>query len=401
MVLPKNVTQIGEISGNCKIYVEDYVISYIKQLAQAASDKTLAVAIYGIRKEEMGVDYLFVYGSAQLDYLSRECRHLSQAQLQEIDRNRKKYFGEYSFLGYGLLTGEIPDGFYIYEQGICRYTGGYARFYEKNDVMLAFMLDNRLMQASPEVVDISKYETVRNRQEERKKQTYEEEEFRQREAAPVQVNDMAGFQYRFAKTAMGAVLGMAAVLGVAVAVQEQKGGSVLWNEITAVASGILGGSAEETEEAVAAMAEGQVDKLVIEERLNQVLLEENMQPEQESLAESSVEEESLETESIAEDITDYEPESDSSEPVAEVSEESTAEQETTATVVNVDAESLAEEQIQTQDQQVASYTVMPGDTLIGISTRLYGTEARVQEICKLNRIGNPDDIKVGTEILLP
>ena len=31
MDLPKNVTQIGETNHSCKIYVEDYVISYISK----------------------------------------------------------------------------------------------------------------------------------------------------------------------------------------------------------------------------------------------------------------------------------------------------------------------------------------------------------------------------------
>ena len=42
-----------------------------------------------------------------------------------------------------------------------------------------------------------------------------------------------------------------------------------------------------------------------------------------------------------------------------------------------------------------------GDTLIGISIRQYGTDAKVSEICELNQIANPDDIKVGEKILLP
>lgn len=39
MELPKNITQIGETNPHCKIYVEDYVISYIRQLNQYARDR--------------------------------------------------------------------------------------------------------------------------------------------------------------------------------------------------------------------------------------------------------------------------------------------------------------------------------------------------------------------------
>ena len=49
----------------------------------------------------------------------------------------------------------------------------------------------------------------------------------------------------------------------------------------------------------------------------------------------------------------------------------------------------------------ASYTVQRGDTLIRISILNYGDESMVQEICDLNEITNPDDIKFGDKILLP
>lgn len=48
-----------------------------------------------------------------------------------------------------------------------------------------------------------------------------------------------------------------------------------------------------------------------------------------------------------------------------------------------------------------SYTIKSGDTLLGICIRQYGSTARVSEICSLNGIGNPDDIRVGEKILLP
>ena len=160
MELPKNITQIGAANNRCKIYIEDYVISYIKQLNQVAGDKDIAVALYGVRKEENDVTYLFLYGACKLNFLQRESRHLSQAQQQEIERLRVKHFGDYIFLGYRLLNGEMIEGFHVCEQGICRYVAGYAQFYEKNDSMLAYMLDVR-QEVQPETVNLEKYDTVR------------------------------------------------------------------------------------------------------------------------------------------------------------------------------------------------------------------------------------------------
>ena len=92
MELPKNVTQIGETDKSCKIYMEDYVMSYMKQMNRFAEDKEIAIALYGRKSTEQSLTYCFIYGACKLDFLQRNVRHLSQAQNQEIERLRKKYF---------------------------------------------------------------------------------------------------------------------------------------------------------------------------------------------------------------------------------------------------------------------------------------------------------------------
>ena len=119
MELPKNITQIGEADKHCRIYVEDYVVSYIKQMNGMAQNKDIAIALYGRKTAEDGVAYLFAYGSAKLNFLQKPVRHLSQAQEQEIEKLRRKYFSEMTFLGYhtewrdggrlpDLRTGDLP-----------------------------------------------------------------------------------------------------------------------------------------------------------------------------------------------------------------------------------------------------------------------------------------------------
>lgn len=75
MELPKNITQIGEADKHCRIYVEDYVVSYIKQMNGMAQNKDIAIALYGRKTAEDGVAYLFAYGSAKLNFLQKPVRH--------------------------------------------------------------------------------------------------------------------------------------------------------------------------------------------------------------------------------------------------------------------------------------------------------------------------------------
>ncbi|MDR0949292.1 MAG: LysM peptidoglycan-binding domain-containing protein [Lachnospiraceae bacterium] len=171
MELPKNITQIGESDRHCKIYVEDYVYSYIKQMNQTADNRKATVAVYGKRQEENGITYVFLFGACKVSNIERDVKHLSQAQLQEAERVRKQHFEQETHLGYCLLNGEMVEGFYVLEQGICRLVNGYARFYEKNEGMLAYMVEQRKEQSSPEFFDQKKYDEVRKRQEERRAQS--------------------------------------------------------------------------------------------------------------------------------------------------------------------------------------------------------------------------------------
>ena len=286
MELPKNITQIGEVSRDCKIYVEDYVISYLKQLNQVAQDKEMAVALYGVRKEENGISYYFMYGACKLNYLQREVRHLSQAQRQEIEKLRRKYFSEQEFLGYRILDGEMIEGLHICEQEICRYIGGYARFYEKNDAMLAYMLDVR-DQAEPEYVDRTKYEEVRKRQEERRmttghlaecmEQSMSKRERSIEEPETVLINRNLSSSANLQKMKLAAVGGFAllCLLGIGTFREDELAGEQTGSEdVVAVA-----GSVEQT------------DTLLMEDKLEQALLEENQTTEE---AASTIESESIE-----------------------------------------------------------------------------------------------------------
>lgn len=47
------------------------------------------------------------------------------------------------------------------------------------------------------------------------------------------------------------------------------------------------------------------------------------------------------------------------------------------------------------------YQIEKGDTLCKISIKLYGDASKVNEICEINKIDDPDNIKYGQKILLP
>ena len=491
MELPKNITQIGETDKSCKIYVEDYVVSYMKQMNRFAEDKEIAIALYGRRSEEQSLTYCFIYGACKLDFLQKPVRHLSQAQNQEIEKLRRKYFSNCEVIGYTILNGEMIEGIHIAEQNGCRYVKGYACFYEKNDPMLAYMLDSRVTEAAPEEVSLEKYEEVKRRQEERRQEYAEQEAAGRREsncsrrseepredktsvqdkldeesekespeeswvpkrdasqrASKRNVTELETHMrgMRFAAASMFVVLCLVSV----VTLQTDGMGQEISDKVKNLFQGISIDS-EQKEESMQVMSGDVIHTLVAEEQLAEAIRQENEQKSQNPLGPT--------TDPMLVSTTDMVPQPT---PVATadmvlqptlaptvvsipqptpVATADTVLQPTLApTVASIPqptpvattdtvlqptlAPTVASipqptpvptaaptpqptpvpepTAVPVQSQKVFNtYQIRSGDTLIGISISLYGSETYVKEICALNGISNPDNIQIGQKILLP
>lgn len=387
MDLPKNIVQIGEIDKTCKVYIEDFCFSYLKQLNVQASSKHIAVALYGSSREEEGISYLFVYCACRVLFLEKDTKYLPQAALQDIEKQRKRYFAEYSFLGYHILDGEMMEGIHAFDHGTCRYVGGYARFYEKNEKMLQYMLSEKKGEAPSEEVSVEKYEAVRKRQEERKRQVeaFQRQKERRRETA-VHRNPAPE------KNAGMRFAGTAAVLALGVGGAFFAGNSGQLQGLFQAAKQTLANISErQLPEAVPVAANAvQVDKIVAEDKLTQAILEENRSEETDSA--------SLQ---------------DGEEAMTRESEELPAQSEVPreeSGIIPSEAASSEEDlpvsaAVETPPSQEArkptKYTVKRGDTLLDICQTWYGDESRLEEICSMNHITDPNDIKAGQKILLP
>ncbi len=392
MQLPKIVTQIGEANPHCKIYVEDYVISYMKQLNQYARDKSMAVGLYGVRKEEAGITYLFFYGAGRLNFLQKECRHLSQAVLQEAEKQRKRYFKDYVFLGYRLLDGEMVEGFHVCEQGVCRYIEGYAQFYEKNDSMLAYMVDQREEEAKPEEFDQEKYNTVKKRQEERRALAEEkggQASIFRKEHVKEPEDSSGAARLRRMKYSAAAVFVLLCVAGLTAMGNGDKAGDLqsaasrFWSELTRR-------QLPDNDDNTVAVSNNsvQVGTIVAEDKLNDAILKEN------AVQASS----SPVVPSAAAPVVQSTPQP-AVQPTPEPAVQPTPEP-TVQPTPEPAVQPTPEPTVQPTPEPV-SYTVKRGDTLIGICIQKYGSDARVAEVCSLNNIKNPDSIKIGQKILLP
>lgn len=405
MELPKNITQIGETDKSCKVYMEDYVVSYMKQMNRFAEDKEIAVALYGRKSTEQSLTYCFIYGACKLDFLQKTVRHLSQAQNQEMERLRKRYFPGCELIGYTILNGEMIEGIHIADPNGCRYVKGYACFYEKNDAMLAYMLDNRVEEKAPEEVPLEKYEEVKRRQEERKIE-YDEQESKApvssqpkgERSVPEMERHMRGM--RFAAASMFVLLCLVSVI----TLQTEGLGQEVGNKVKNLFQGI-GAQTPQEQDALQAMSGDAINTLVAEEQLAEAIRQEN--------ANQGAGSELIPTQNNNVAVS-TQPPMPTEVPTPAPTEAPTPEPTPVPTPMPTEAPTPIPTQepapvptteptaAPVQSQKVYNtYTIRSGDTLIGISMSLYGSEAYVKQICELNHISNADNIQIGQKILLP
>lgn len=176
IVLPKNIRQIGAPGGNKRIYIEDYVMTYLKQLANPNSTYARGAILVGeVVKGERGVA-LFVSGAlpAQNLELDLEESTFDGETWSLIYQEVKTHFPDLEVVGWFLsrmgfsttvndmivrlhmdnfagedkvlyimdaLEGE--EAFYMTEGDYLRRQHGYYVYYARNEAMQNFMIETK------------------------------------------------------------------------------------------------------------------------------------------------------------------------------------------------------------------------------------------------------------------
>lgn len=123
MHLPSVVKQLGKVTGENRVYIEDYVYTYLNELKKEKNSLPVRVALYGHAFSRENIHYYLIYGASGIVEEMENGR-----DQEEIGRT---FFGEYSLIGYVN----------IYEkQGIPGAEEGCCIFYETNEAMQNYML---------------------------------------------------------------------------------------------------------------------------------------------------------------------------------------------------------------------------------------------------------------------
>ena len=180
-ILPKNIRQIGQISGNQKIYLEDYVITYLRQIL--TPDENMRVMIlYGHKEMIEDELYWFVNGAveAQHDFFM-EKTIIDEESWKKVNEMAGKFFPELTVMGWAItredstedleeqimrtqrqffrpdqklyfeyITSDKTEALYLHEKGKRNMLSGYYIYYERNECMQNYMVSLRTRERHPE-----------------------------------------------------------------------------------------------------------------------------------------------------------------------------------------------------------------------------------------------------------
>ena len=417
--IPKNVMQIGTGSPNVKLYMEDYVHTFLER----CQGKETCLA-FGQQEEKGGIRYYLIYGvEKETDFRRGNFPYFQK--LERIGKIEKKE----AAVRFWTVRGEEIQ------------IGGYFIFYEQNEEMQAYMIAEREQNRPAAVEEERVMEAISARREKRKAEAAADAArgiTASRASAP---NTASGRKTVLSR--LGALKAAAPTLNAAsrkttfgTAYQARLGSTgalfpklcrigclvlllvLVGTALTSVnqypdmkaVSALLAGAVRNTKNETENTSPGLIVEETVgwnssDEMAQSAALDEATQADDATGAANTAMDGEVTDNRTADNVMTDNVTADSA-----TADSATADSQN-AVATDADAESSTARQsasasdsfpqVQEALAHPESYQVQKGDSLIAISRRFYGTDEKVIEICRLNNIKDPNQIQPGQNILLP
>lgn len=441
--IPKNVMQIGTGSPNVKLYMEDYVHTFLER----CQGKETCLA-FGQQEEKDGIRYYLIYGvEKETDFRRGNFPYFQK--LERIGKIEKKE----AAVRFWTVRGEEIQ------------IGGYFIFYEQNEEMQAYMIAEREQSRPAAVEEERVMEAINARREKRKAEAAADaargttasgastpNTARSATASRASASNTAsgrktvlsrlgtlkaaaptlnaasrktafGTAYQARSGSTGALFPKLCRIGCLVLLLVLVGTALTsvnqYSDMKAV-SALLAGAVRNTKNETENISPGLIVEETVgwnssDEMAQSAALDEATQADDETGAANTAMDGEVTDNRTADSVMP-----DSVMPDSVMSDSVTTDSVTTDSVTadsqnavstNADAAASAVRQsasasdsfpqVQEALAHPESYQVQKGDSLIAISRRFYGTDEKVIEICRLNNIKDPNQIQPGQNILLP
>lgn len=412
--IPKNVMQIGTGSPNVKLYMEDYVHTFLER----CQGKETCLA-FGQQEEKDGIRYYLIYGVEK----ETDFRRGNFSYFQKLERIGKIEKKEAAVRFWTVRGEEIQ-------------IGGYFIFYEQNEEMQAYMIAEREQNRPAAVEEERVMEAINARREKRKAEAAADAARGITASRAYAPNTASGRKTVLSR--LGALKAAAPTLNAAsrktafgTAYQARLGSTgalfpklcrigclvlllvLVGTALTSVnqypdmkaVSALLAGAVRNTKNETENTSPGLIVEETVgwnssDEMAQSAALDEATQADDATGAANTAMDGEVTDNRTADNVmTDN------------VTADSATADSQNAVATDADAESSTARQsasasdsfpqVQEALAHPESYQVQKGDSLIAISRRFYGTDEKVIEICRLNNIKDPNQIQPGQNILLP
>lgn len=404
--LPRNFRQIGSGEDCRKVYIEDYVMTYIRKLWEQNGQEYQAGVLMGNCKKYGGETYLFISGAVRAEEIEQEGSGLkfTDKVWTDLYEKIKKYFNELEIVGWfyarndsvrevdsGLFKTHIDnfggmdkvlflidkkekeEEFYVYESGQLARLSGYYVYYEKNEQMQEYMVE----QAPGESVDEQNEDRVTSNyrmlvQEKQDTQTKKK---------------LSSTLYTACTCLVIAILAAGTVL-----VRDYDKMQQLESQVHQMAVSVL---KQDTETIAVEQVKGDVYPTEVESSNLTTLPIQEREETTQSVTTDTTRIETSTVQEIETELSTTETELSTIETTKEM-------EETTLVVQESSTEEVTTEGIQSISGQAGYYyTVKKGETLTSICIAVYQSDRMVGAIKEANGIEDGDKIYPGQEIYLP
>lgn len=460
--IPRNIRQIGLPGEGYRIYVEDYVYTFLVRLAgmetKGEKEKGHLAVLTGEAKWQSGVTYIFVRGAIIVEKAEAAAEHIDfTAEVwTKIHDEQGVYFPEQEIVGWFFAQQELPmkitetikrvhlkhfgggekvlllmdpvereDAFFRYENNFLIREPGYYLFYEKNPLMQNYMLDKNQEVIPEKTEDVSDDAVAAFRKIIRaKKKSPKEMKEEPKENAETAEREEETSVFSYAATACLAIAVLLAGVNFYRNYHAEYGMEQEAASASASVENISIGKQQEGQTSeISALTVTPAENLEKVEEQGEITGEQGKETEKEKVQEDESgvvterktstegQETSEDTEDILADQEETKEQQTSASGRAE--EEKQIYQEESDIRKAQRREALAEqdasEKQETEDSAAevsngtahASYVIRPGDTLYQISIEKYGSMEAISEICALNGISPEEIIYPGQIIVLP
>lgn len=426
--LPENIRQMGEPPENNRIYIEDYVVTYIHQVFQKKQEQAIVVLL-GKKGEEKAKEGIFIYGAVEieLDVLAGN-REFTEETWDKIHELVYEHFTGVQVLGWGCGVSmwnsqaddmirsiqqkhfaqegkilfledlnEKEEKLFCWREGKLTELSGYVIYYEKNPLMQDYMLLGQPKRSFEAAYDDKVTATVR---------------------AVVQKNEELKNPKRIAAYSVGILLILLTILGANLLIQSTKKIDSLEKTIATLSNaaitmtaepqkkskGNLAAASEENDDSTKTIQEPDDTQGTAKTSEGSNKAKSTTEP-PESIGDgqstAGIEKSRNNTKSTAKPEENKDSMGNKATKSPSDSTQSPKSTKTPVSEKKKTTDVKTTSSTQTIKVAAASYVVRHGDTLSQIVMRQYNTLACLEMVKKANHIKNGDKIKEGQRLILP